>query len=91
MYAAYTWAIEDALRGKGIEMPFAQLDLRLRSVLGREGDAGLQALGLTPGNAAAPKGRAPHGRNDAMQDLLNPADSDESAAAKSPGPSKGSA
>ena len=84
MYAAYTWAIEGALRSKGIEMPFAQLDLRLRSVLGREGDAGLEALGFRPQGAAPRKARAAHGRNDAMQDLLNPADVDEGAVEAAP-------
>lgn len=90
MYAAYTWAIEDALRSRGIEMPFAQLDLRLRSVLGREGDAGLEALGLKPRGAAAPRKRAGRSSNDAAQDLLNPADSEEAIPDKvAPGAPKG--
>lgn len=75
MEAAYTWAIDDALRAAGIEIPFPQRDLRLRSVLGREGDAALAALGLAsaphPEPAADEQGRS---RNDAAQDLAGAAD-----------------
>ncbi|HWA69170.1 MAG TPA: mechanosensitive ion channel domain-containing protein [Rhizomicrobium sp.] len=76
MHAAYTWAIDDALRAAGIEIPFPQRDVRLRSVLGREGDAGFEALGLTPGIASglAPARRRPEAaesRNDAAQDLAH--------------------
>lgn len=46
MHAAYTWAIDDALRQAGVEMPFPQLDVRLRSLFGRESDDALQALRL---------------------------------------------
>jgi small-conductance mechanosensitive channel len=67
--AAYTWAIEDALRAAQIEMPFAQLDLRLRSAFGREGDEALHALGLRPAAAAgSPKSTA--SANDAAEDLV---------------------
>ena len=56
MHAAYTWAIADALDGAGIEIPFPQTDLRLRSVFGREGDEALRALGLAADRPAkAPK------------------------------------
>jgi len=44
MRAAYNWAIEDALRRHGIEIPFPQMDLRVRSLFGQEGEAGLSAL-----------------------------------------------
>src|ERR1051326_3119176 len=40
MQAAYTWAIDDALRAAGIEVPFPQRDLHIRSVFAREGDEG---------------------------------------------------
>ncbi|MEO6341083.1 MAG: mechanosensitive ion channel domain-containing protein [Caulobacteraceae bacterium] len=73
MHAAYTWAIEDALRTEGFEMPFPQLDLRVRSVLGREGDDGLEALGFDKSRKAngplPPRGAA--SINDAAQDLLD--------------------
>lgn len=53
MHAAYSWAIEDALRRHGIEIPFPQLDLRVRSVFGHEGEAGLRGLGLSVNDAAS--------------------------------------
>jgi small-conductance mechanosensitive channel len=46
MHAAYTWAIADALEVAGIEIPFPQTDLRIRTIFGREGEEGLAALGL---------------------------------------------
>lgn len=46
MHAAYTWLIADALEAAGVEIPYPQTDLRLRSVFGREGDAALEVLGL---------------------------------------------
>ena len=70
MMAAYSWAIDDALRRHGIEIPAPQLDLRVRRVFGREGDEGLAALGLAPedhmSDAHAPRAT----QNDAAQDLL---------------------
>ncbi|MDO1558201.1 mechanosensitive ion channel [Brevundimonas sp. 2R-24] len=44
MHAAYTWAIAEALDQAGIEIPFPQTDLRLRSLFGREGDDALDLL-----------------------------------------------
>ncbi|HZV85105.1 MAG TPA: mechanosensitive ion channel domain-containing protein [Brevundimonas sp.] len=81
MHAAYTWAIADALEQAGIEIPFPQTDLRLRSVFGREGDDALRALGLSQGEpaperpapAADPAPRAPP-VNDAAEDLMQPGD-----------------
>jgi small-conductance mechanosensitive channel len=70
MQAAYTWAIEDALRQAGIEMPFPQVDLRVRSLFGREGDAGVAALGLGRARPVeAVEAPAPT-HNDAAEDLL---------------------
>ncbi|MGV8928697.1 MAG: mechanosensitive ion channel family protein [Brevundimonas sp.] len=80
MHAAYTWLIADALDEAGIEIPFPQTDLRLRSVFGREGDEALQALGLQQrpaGPAAAePQARPPATRttNDAADELLSPSE-----------------
>lgn len=45
MIASYNWAIDDALRKHGIEIPLPQSELRLRSLFGREGVDGLDALG----------------------------------------------
>ena len=79
MHAAYTWAIADALDAAGIEIPFPQTDLRIRSILGREGDDALKALGLgatcrrrrpAPRPQAARRSRRPV--NDAAADLLKP-------------------
>lgn len=76
MHAAYTWLIADALDAAGIEIPFPQTDLRIRSVFGREGDDALWALGLegaarrgTPSTAPPSSAPAP---NDAAHDLLKP-------------------
>lgn len=82
MHAAYTWAIEDALRGAGIEIPFPQLDLRIRSLFGREDDAGLQALGLQRGEPHVPTTPAPGhpSPNDAADALI--ADAEEAARLK---------
>lgn len=79
MHAAYTWAIADALDTAGIEIPFPQTDLRIRSILGREGDDGLAALGVKASELAkphasksAPKVRTEPTVNDAASDLLTP-------------------
>ena len=72
MQAAYTWAIEDALRKSDIEMPFPQMDVRLRSLFGREDEAALRTLGLQADaaeDASAPQ-RAPS-RNDAAEDTAS--------------------
>jgi small-conductance mechanosensitive channel len=76
MHAAYTWLIADALDAAGIEVPFPQTDLRLRSIFGREGDEALAVLGLQ--RSAAPAAETPPSRptpttNDAAEELLNPA------------------
>ena len=79
MHAAYTWAIADALDEAGIEIPFPQTDLRIRSVFGHEGDDALEILGRAPkgrsrkatSDAPAPKA-ATSGSNDAVEDLLRP-------------------
>lgn len=44
MMAAYCWALDDALREHGIEIPFPQHDLRVRSFFGQEGQAGMNAV-----------------------------------------------
>ena len=73
MQAAYTWAIEDALRCAGIEIPNPQLDVRLRELFGLESAAAREALNLAP---ADPKRKAaepppPSANNDAVEDLLS--------------------
>jgi small-conductance mechanosensitive channel len=53
MFAAYNWALEDALRKHGIEIPFPQRDLHIRSLFGREGEAARAVLGGAGRNDAA--------------------------------------
>ncbi|MBS0216905.1 MAG: mechanosensitive ion channel [Proteobacteria bacterium] len=42
--AAYLWELDTALNAHGIEIPFPQRDLRIRSLFGLEGQAGLAAM-----------------------------------------------
>ncbi len=44
VHAAYTWAIETALGKHGIEIPFPQRDLHVRSFFGQRDDAALERL-----------------------------------------------
>ncbi|HUO13321.1 MAG TPA: mechanosensitive ion channel domain-containing protein [Caulobacteraceae bacterium] len=68
--AAYTWAIEEALRQADIEIPFPQLDLRFRSLFGRENEEAARLAGLSP--AKAPRRPGPlQSTNDAADDLMN--------------------
>lgn len=70
MNAAYTWAIDDALRGAGIEIPYPQRDIRLRAFFGEEGDDALAALSMKPAAHITPT-HLPS-VNDAAEDLLRP-------------------
>ena len=53
--AAYLWELDTALKAHGIEIPFPQQDLRLRSLFGLEGADALAALRV---DAAAPAAKA---------------------------------
>lgn len=81
--AAYTWAIEDALRAGDFEIPLPQRELRLRGLFGEQGEDALAALKLeTRKKASAKKAKATV--NDAAVDLLADAAAeaqDEAAAA----------
>jgi small-conductance mechanosensitive channel len=72
MQAAYTWAIEDALRRADIEMPFPQMDVRLRSLFGREDEAAVRTLGLQvhPKSEEERTAAATPTRNDAAEDTV---------------------
>ncbi|MBA4794057.1 MAG: mechanosensitive ion channel [Phenylobacterium sp.] len=73
MHAAYTWAIDDALRKAGIEIPFPQRDVRLRGLFGQEGEAALSALRLEHPEPAAPEPAArSRSTNDAAKDIQRP-------------------
>ncbi len=70
IFAAYTWAIDDALRGAGIEVPYPQRELRLRGLFGEEGEDARAALRLEPRAARRAKAKAAAvSRNDAAEDL----------------------
>ncbi len=73
MYAAYYWALDDALRKHAIEMPYPQMDLRMRSLFGQEGAKAMEALGLNrpvPAPAVPPRRPAVSTHNDAADDLI---------------------
>ena len=86
MHAAYTWLIADALDGAGIEVPFPQTDLRIRSAFGLEGDDALGRLGYGRGarpataatdtRPAQPSVSASGASNDAAEDLMMAEDED---------------
>lgn len=88
--AAYAWAIDDALRAGGFEIPFNQVDLRVRSLFGQEGEAARDALGLKkPGKALAESAPAPApapAPNDAAEDLRRGAEQDAREAARTAPP-----
>ncbi|MCE3290456.1 MAG: transporter [Caulobacter sp.] len=77
-HAAYTWAVEDALRNGGFEIPFPQQELRLRGLFGQEGDAARDALRLKVPRKAAPAGDGATAvtPNDAAEDLARGAEED---------------
>jgi small-conductance mechanosensitive channel len=72
MNAAYTWAIDDALRNAGIEIPYPQRDIRLRAFFGEEGDDALAALSMKPAPHPLQTAPATTTVNDAADDLLRP-------------------
>jgi small-conductance mechanosensitive channel len=75
MQAAYTWAIDDALRAAGIEIPYPQRDIRVRSVFEREGEEAFRAFGYRPKPMEEePEPAIVVTRNDAAQELLRPED-----------------
>ncbi len=83
--AAYNWALETAIRAHGIEFPWPQRDVRLRSWFGLEGEEARQAIAELLGahvsgastdteHAAidSPETSAPWDGNDAAHDLQTP-------------------
>jgi small-conductance mechanosensitive channel len=70
IYAAYTWLIDDALRGAGIEIPYPQRDIRVRGLFGEEGEDALTSLKLEPAaRRRKAKAAKPGSNNDAALDL----------------------
>jgi small-conductance mechanosensitive channel len=87
IFAAYTWAIDDALRGAGIEIPYPQRDVRLRGLFGEEGEDARAALRLEP--RATRKGRgkvAAHVSQNDAADELGREDPDDAPPARTPTP-----
>src|SRR5262245_25015853 len=70
MNAAYTWAIDDALCKAGIEIPYPQRDIRVRTFFGEEGEDALAALNLKRKQHAAAPAASAATVNDAAEDLL---------------------
>ncbi len=76
MQAAYTWAIDDALRAEGLHVPYPQMDLHIKSMFGRERDDALHALRLDGGNPVVAAPPPPQSTvNDAAEDLQRPQES----------------
>lgn len=73
MMAAYCWALDDALGEHGIEIPFPQRDLRIRSYFGHEGQAAIDAVtGRGKGDAITEKIEASGAStNDAAADIVD--------------------
>jgi len=71
IFAAYTWLIDDALRGAGIEIPYPQRDIRVRGLFGEEGEDALTSLRLEPAARRHKAARTvkPGSSNDAAADL----------------------
>lgn len=72
MNAAYTWAIDDALCKAGIEIPYPQRDIRVRTFFGEEGEDALTALNLERKQHAAAPAASAATVNDAADELLRP-------------------
>lgn len=71
MKAAYFWALDDALRKYGIEIPFPQHDLRIRSYFGHEGATGVKLAAGRIDELMNPRksGTQAASANDAAQDI----------------------
>lgn len=82
MHAAYTWAIDEALRDANIEIPFPQRDIRLRGLFGQEGAAAIKTLKLAPEEKAEGGGRRAASPNDAADDLIRSVQEEEEAEAQ---------
>lgn len=76
-HAAYTWAIEDALRGGGFEIPLPQQELRVRALFGEQGEAARRTLGLQADGAGEALPEVHASVNDAAEDLVRGAEQDE--------------
>ena len=70
IFAAYSWAIDDALRAAQIEIPVPQRDMRLRGLFGEEGEDAREALRLAPLSHRTKRRASRHpSSNDAAEEL----------------------
>lgn len=74
MRAGYYWALDDALARHGIEIPFNQLDVRMRSYYGQEGQRAIDAatgsaMGKRRSEKAGARKAAAKTANDAADDV----------------------
>lgn len=81
MHAAYTWAIDDALRKAGIPVPSPQQDIHIRSLFGAEGEEARRSFGngpapAKPARTARPRKATPSS-NDAADEMARPPREDE--------------
>ena len=53
MMAAYRWAIDEALRKHGLEVPFPQRDVHVKGLFGREGEDAIGVISPKPVREAA--------------------------------------
>ncbi|MCB2015263.1 MAG: mechanosensitive ion channel [Sphingobium sp.] len=75
MMAAYCWALDDALRKYGIEIPFPQRDVRVRSFFGAEGEEAMRAFNNGNGSVVVDRPDAQTSEpsaapNDAAEDIV---------------------
>lgn len=82
MRAAYTWAIDDALREADIEVPYPQLDLRVRSLFGREDATALWAKRSKALSQPKPEEARSSTPNDAAETLIDDVEREAQARAE---------
>ncbi len=68
--AAYTWAVEEALRNGDFEVPLPQREVRLRALFGEEGEDARETLRLETHKTRAATRAKGKAVNDAADDLM---------------------
>lgn len=82
VHAAYCWAIDDALRSAGIEIPFPQRDLHVRSLFGLEAQAAQRFVRGIPESElqTGPEPAVAASANDALEEAVRLARSESQSA-----------